>query len=127
MELSPNSAPHNLNKPEQEQVQKQQTEYQMVGSYLRTRSLKLYAYHTLTGDIDEVQVTRSSTIHAEPIGDVLVPVDKEMERCLVDPRNIYFEALNYTNAVRRVDRYKKGLIPKLFNLKPYKEVSLRWY
>lgn len=127
MDVIPIFSRNHVDKPEQEQVQEQQTEYQMVGSYMRRRSLTLYAYHTLTGDVTEVDVLRSTTIHVEPIGGVLRAVDKEMGRCLVDPRNIYFESLNYANALRRVRRYKNGDIPNLCNLKPYKEGCIRPY
>ena len=102
-----------------EVVQKQKQELTLFGSFLRNRTHKLYAYNTSNSSFKEVDVDRSSTIHALVRDGKLVPVDLEMEKVLIDSRNIYFEALNDRNAIKRIKRWRSGLIKELFNLKKY--------
>lgn len=106
-----------INKDEQEIVQKQKHEYKHLGTYLRTRGLKLWTYNAKSGKIKEVHITKGDTITIIPRDGKLVAVDLEMEKATVDSRNEYFEALNYPNALKRVRKLKSGKIKELCNLK----------
>lgn len=116
MELIPTNPTHNPSKSETEQVQQQKHEYYLLGSFIRTRGLKLFAYNWQKDEIFEVEVKKGSTITAVPMDGKLVAVDKEQEKCFVDSRNKFFECLNMANAVNRVKKFKQGKIKELCNL-----------
>lgn len=111
-----------ISKEQIEMQVQQQKELTYLGSFARTRTHKLYFYNTVTQEIKESAIAKSNTIHLLPRGGKLVAVDLEQEKAMVDPRNIYFEALNYTNAIKKVAKWKAGKA-NLFNLKPYREAT----
>ena len=103
-------------KPTMEQVQLQKQEFKYLSSYLRTRGLNLYCYNPMTSELKSVEIKRSNTIHVVPVNGILVPVDYEMEKAVVDPRCYVFESLNFENAEKRVRNWKAGKIKNLCNL-----------
>jgi len=106
----------NLNKPEIEQVEKEKHEYHLIGTYLRTRGLKLFFFNHFENKIDEVITLKGDTIHAVPQDGKLIAIDYNIEKAMIDPRFIFFEALNLKSAINRVKKYKNGKI-ELFNLR----------
>jgi len=116
-----------LTNNEIEQVQKQKQEYFLLASYLRTKGLKLYSYNSINNEIKEIIVNSSNTITLKPINRQLIAVDEDLEKCTVDPRLIYFEALHYNSAVKRVTNYKLGVIKDLCNLRPFNPDGINFY
>mgnify|MGYP003634779360 CR=1 FL=1 len=88
-----------LAKNQVEQIQKKKTEYKLLGSYRRSKGLKLFSYNVITKE-------------------VLDWFDPESSRTNIDSRNIHFEALNLRTATERVRKFQQGKIKDLFNLKP---------
>jgi len=106
-----------ISKPEIEQVQKEKTEYHILGTYWRTKGLKLFSYNPANCKIELVEIKYSDTVHIIPKNGILVPVDLEAEKTTIDSRCVYFEALNLKSAERRVKRWKDGRLQELFNLR----------
>jgi hypothetical protein len=95
-----------------ELVQKQKQEYKHLGQYLRTKGLKIYYYNHFEDIIIEVEdkIQYSKTLHLIVIDNKLTAVDLGIERVQADPRFEYFEALNFDNAEKRVEKWKAGKI-----------------
>lgn len=106
-----------VSKPSIEQMEKEQQEYHLLTTFLRTRGLKLFSYNYIDGDISEVIVKKGATINISAVDGQLIPVDFEREKCTVDSRLVYFEALNISSASKRVKRYRAGKIQTLCNLR----------
>lgn len=105
-------------KPEIEKVEQEKQEYKLIGTFLRTRGLKLYCYDHINEKLLEVNLIRSDTIHILPneFGE-LRAVDLELEKAIVDSRATHFEALNMKNAEKRLRKWKQGKIKDLCNLR----------
>ena len=130
MNILIDSHPSDVKKTEIEQVQQQKMEYHILGTYLRTKGLKLFQYSPITEKVEEVEISYSNTLHLIPQDGVLVPVDLEAQKTVVDTRCIYFESLNMKNAEKRVNKWKAGKIEELFNLRdPEREplVQLKYW
>lgn len=100
-----------------EQVQQEQTEYVLLGSFLRTKGLNIYYYDPHSGRVAEASIKYSDTIHVYLVDGKFITIDWEAQRCTVEGRFIYFEALNLKSATERVRRFKEGRIKDLANLK----------
>lgn len=59
MNIIPEQNLTQVRRTEIEQVQKEKHEYKMLGTYLRTRGLKLFAYNPVTKQLKEVVIKRS--------------------------------------------------------------------
>jgi len=116
--LIKNSEAKSTSKPEIEHVENEKQEWKLIGSYLRTRGLKLYAYSSSKDDLEEVKVKYSNTIHlVSDDNGMLKAIDLEAEKAVVCSSDIHFEALNYKSAAKRLMKYKHGLIKELCNLR----------
>lgn len=105
-------------KPEMENVEREKQEYKLIGTFLRTRGLKLYAYNSLKNKLTEVQIEHGDTLHLIPDENgKLRAVDLELEKATVNSVDIHFEALNWKNAEKRLRNFKQGKIKELCNLK----------
>jgi hypothetical protein len=112
------SSDKTTSKPEMENVEREKQEYKLIGSYLRTRGLKLFAYNSLKNKLFEVEIEHGDTLHLLPDENgKLRAVDLELEKATVDSRDIHFEALNWKNAEKRLRNFKKGRIKELCNLR----------
>lgn len=100
-----------------EQVQHQKQEYYFLGSFIRRAGLKLYAFDSIKDKVYELVIKYSDTIHLVPQNGKLIAVDYEAAKCTIDSRHEVFEALNYDNAVKRVNKYRRGEIKELCNLR----------
>jgi hypothetical protein len=107
-----------LAKNQVEQIQKKKTEYKLLGSYRRSKGLKLFSYNVITKEVLELHITYSNEAHLFHNGEVLDWFDPESSRTNIDSRNIHFEALNLRTAAERVRKFQQGKIKDLFNLKP---------
>ena len=116
-----------LSKPKEELLQKKKQEYKLVGSFMRTPGLQLFSYNPATEALKKVIIAKSTTMHTEVISGELVPVDKEIQKVFINTQCIFFEALNYSNAERRLKRYRNGLIKCLDNLKEVRETVIKFY
>jgi len=105
-------------KPEMENVEREKQEYKLIGTFLRKRGLKLFAYNSLKNLLTEVEVEHGNTLHLMPDENgKLRAVDLELEKATVDSREIHFEALNRKNAEKRLKKFKQGKIKDLCNLR----------
>lgn len=124
-------AAENINsttKTQMEQVEKKKHEYKLIGKYLRTRGLKLYAYNSLKDELKEIVITKKETVNIIPDENgKLVPVNLSLEETQVDSRHEHFEALNFRTAERRVLRYKSGIIKELCNLRKPSIDGIKFY
>jgi len=117
-----------ISKTQQEQVQQEKQEYYLLGTYLRTKGLKVFFYNPIKQNVEELEIKYSDTIHLVPRDGKLIPIDYENEKCQIDSRNIYFEALNLNSAKKRVIRFKQGKIKELCNLKKYNpDATIKFY
>ena len=116
-----------VDKPEVEQVQKQKQEYKLIGTFLRTKGLKLFHYSPITFELNESIIKYSDTIHVIPDNGVLTTVDKEVQKCNVDTRAIYFEALNIKNARKRFEKWQRGEITELCNLREPSKEGIKFF
>lgn len=105
-------------KPEMEMVEREKHEYKLVGTYMRRKGLKLFAYNSLKDELKEVVITTKDTINILPDENgKLTAIDTGYEEANVDTRSIHFEALNLKNAKKRLQKYKAGEIKELCNLR----------
>ena len=106
-----------LSKSEIEQVQQEKQEYYFLGSFIRRAGLKLFAYNSQKNEIYEIKIKYSNTIHLVPQAGILVPVDFEAAKCMIDSRHEVFESLNYDSAINRLIKWKTGKVKELCNLR----------
>jgi hypothetical protein len=105
----------NINKAAIEAVENEQEEYKLVGTYIRTKGLKLYAYNPTDDTVQEVDsipqptATVDGKLEVETIGYLTANINT---------KHIHFEALNTKTAQKRVEKYKAGKLKDLSNLKP---------
>lgn len=114
-----------LSKPQMEQVEKEKQEYKIIGTYKRTKGLRLFAYNLLNETLREVSVKNSE--------DAIVKLTKEGVlinahlEAKIDSKDIHFEALNEKNAKKRVLKFKEGKIKDLCNLKKVNNKTIKFY
>lgn len=112
---------------EMEQVQQEEKEYTLLGTFLRTKGLTLFYYNPKNNEIKEATIKFSDTIHVYRLPDRWLTVDWEYQRCTVEGIFIYFEALNPNNAQKRVDKWKRGEIKELANLKVPSKDGIKFF
>ena len=113
-----NQTKEDFNKPELERIQKAKQEFKLIDTILRTRGLNLYAYDSRKDIIFMIKIARKANCHTKiQEGQLVVDNDKNYDKSMIDPRNEHFESLNMKNAEKRVEKYKKGIINELSNLK----------
>lgn len=101
-----------------EQVQQEKQEFKLIGTYLRTIGLKLYCYNPHKDIVEEVEVkSNSKTCVLVPLERGYLIEDYEKPKIDVNPNWDYFEALNFKNAVKRVEKFKQGKIKSIWNLR----------
>jgi len=107
-----------ISKPEIERVQKEKDEYKLVGKYMRTKGLMLFAYNPMKDELKLIKVDKKKdAVLTFDVGGKGGVHDAVAEECNVDSRNIHFEALNMKSAQKRVQKYKDGKTKELYNLK----------
>lgn len=117
-----------FSKPELEQVEKEKQEYNLLGKYIRTKGLMLFAYNTTKDEL--IQLTVKKKKEAILVFDAegkLNTANLSHEECEVDARNIHFEALNIASATKRLQKYKDGKIKELCNLREPTENSIKLF
>lgn len=121
MELINKAPKVNPNEVTTELQQKQKQEYKMIGRYWINKSLKLFQYNPTTQEISFVERERErdnkGTIYLVEVEGKLVAKDLDYEKAQVDPRMIFFEAMNINTAQKRVDKWKQGKVKELCNLR----------
>ena len=116
-----------VSNPEIEQVQQEQTEYLLLGTFLRTKGLCLFYYNPVNGEVKEATIKYSDTLHVYRCPDGWITVDWESQKTTVDSKVMYFEALNMKSAIHRVKRFKQGFIKELCNLRIPNEEGIKFY
>ena len=114
-------------KCEIEQVQQEQKEYLLLGTFLRTKGLRLFYYNPTDDKIKEAVIKYSDTLHIYKLPDKFITIDWESQKTTVDSKVIYFESLNLRSAERRVKNYKSGKIKELANLRIPNEEGIKLY
>ena len=101
-----------------EQVQQEMQEFKLLGTYLRTVGLNLYCYNPHKDTVEYVEVkSNSKTCVLKPLKVGYLIEDYERPKIEVNPNWDYFEALNYKNACKRVEKFKQGKIKSIWNLR----------
>ena len=118
MEIIPFTGKNNeVKKPELEKVEREKQEYKIIGRYLRTPGLSLFAYDSKEDKIILVKPKERNTIVFVTDKEGLKTSDISHEYLGVVPGWIYFEALNRKNAEKRVKKWKEKKIKYLENLR----------
>jgi hypothetical protein len=119
MDIIPKTTRDNITRNEVEIVQQEQQEYFLLGSFFRTRGLRLFCYNQPEDKLIEVAPEKKNIVQTVPDRGKLAMSKKESrEHCLLDGKSIPFEALNPKTAQKRVEKYKAGKIKHLCNLVP---------
>lgn len=118
---------------ETEMIQLQKQEYHLVNTYLRTKGLLLFYLDPKDDAIYEAQIKYSNTIHVFQTNEIRngknrwIAIDFEAQKCSVDARCIYFEALNFNSAMRRVQRWYMGCFKELCNLRTPSKEGIKFF
>lgn len=126
MELFDIPQSQNLSKQDIEILQQKQHEYYLLGTFLRRNGHELYGYDPFKDLIQKVEIKLGNTIHLIPVDGELIPIDLDNAKCMIDSRCIYFESLNMKNAIKRVNKWKRGEC-ELFNLRKPSEEGIKFY
>jgi hypothetical protein len=86
---------------------------------MRNRSLKLFSYSHLKGELNLVEESKNDEINMVFKNGKLQAEFNLNTEAKVNTSNTHFEALNLKTAQKRLDKFKKGLIKDLCNLKEY--------
>ena len=91
-------------KPEIEQVENEKQEYRLLGTKHLRKGLLLFSWNPVKGEVNEVKIRKEKTAILKIKKEVIV---KDIKRPSVatESDNIYFQALNMKNAIRRVERF----------------------
>jgi len=119
-ELDFNNNKDSFSKPELEQIQKEKQEFKLIDKITRTKGLKLFAYNQNKNEVFEIILPKdiNNTLYTKvEDGQLVIDYEKTYDKAVIDPRNIHFEALNLNSAIKRVDKWKRGEIKDLDNLK----------
>lgn len=116
-------------KPEQELVENEKQEYKLIGRYLRTRGLQLFAYKPIIDQLFEVtiQIHDSIVLVPDELGRKLIPKDLGIEEANINSADIHFEALNLRTARHRVARFKAGKLKELCNMREVNPHGIKFY
>jgi len=111
-----------IKKPEIETVQQEKKEFKHMQTFSRRRGHMLFEYNPISGKLIKCDIVYEKTITLALDDKNYLRKKKkgEHQKAYSSKGNIYFEALNMPSAIRRVDKYKKGFVKELFNLKQYK-------
>lgn len=105
-------------KAEQENVEQEKIEHKLIGTFNRTRGLRLFAYNILNETLHEVDEIFEGDLYImrDELGK-LRAYEVGHSRVYVDSNDEHFECLNLENAKRRVKKFKEGKIKSLNNIK----------
>ena len=107
-----------ISRYEIEQVQLKKQKYYLLGTFLRTKGLTLFFYDPQEEIVKEAKIKYSDTLHIYKMPDnKFILIDWERQKCTVEGRYIYFEALNLKSAIHRVKRFKNGMLKELSNMR----------
>lgn len=104
-------------KPEMEMVENEKDEFKLIGKYMRTKGLSLFSYNSMKDELRIVKIDKKKDLSITFEEAQMGTKEVTEEECVVDSRNIHFEALNMKNAKKRVQKYKDGKIKELCNLR----------
>lgn len=89
-------------KVEIHQEAEKKQEYKLVGSLRMKTGCKLFSYCTETDSgVREVNVQKNNTVS-------YIGGEVENSKAQFNPDLVYFQAINEKNALRKLDKYKKG-------------------
>ena len=105
-------------KAEQEQVEKQKIESKLIGTFNRTKGLKLFGYNILKDYLYEVdEVFEGDLYMIRDLQGKLRAVEVGYSKVFVNTNDEHFEKLNLENAQKWVLKFKIGRVKDLNNLK----------
>lgn len=127
MGLLNNAYQDKLSKDKIEKIQKKKTEYKLIGSFRRSKGLRLFSYSVVSKELKELLIAYSNEAHIFHDGCNLDWYDPETNKANIDSNNIHFEALNMGSAKSRVKKFQSGVIKDLFNLKQKAKKTISFY
>ncbi len=98
-------------------VQDQQKEYKIIGSFLRRKGVKLFAYDDKLKKVYQVDIAYKELIQLVPSMNGLVPDYINAMKADINSNHTHFEAVNIKTAKNRVKRWKEGRVKDLCNLR----------
>ena len=105
-------------KAEQEQVEKQKIENKLIGTFNRTKGLKLFGYNILKDYLYEIdEVFEGDLYLIRGLDNKLKAVEVGHSKVFVNTNDEHFEKLNLENAKKWVEKFKSKRIKDLNNLK----------
>jgi hypothetical protein len=118
---------NSVSNTETEQVQQEQKEYILLGTFLRTKGLNLFYYNPANDELKEAVIKYSDTIHLYLVNGKFVLIDWESQRTTVDSKVIYFESLNLRSAQKRITKWKLKQVKELANLRKPSKEGIKFY
>lgn len=119
---------NSFQKTEQEHVEQEKIEHKLIGTFNRTKGLRLYAYNILNDNLYEVEEVFEGDLYLMRNHEgVIKAYEVGNSKVYVNSNDEHFEALNLENAQKRIGKFKKGLIKDLNNLKKPKEKTIKLF
>jgi hypothetical protein len=113
-------------KAQQEAVEQEQIEHTLIGTFNRTKGLKLFAYDVLNDYLYEVdEIFEGDLYLMRNLEGKIRAFEVGHSKTFINPNHRHFEALNLENAERRVQNYKNGDRKALNNLKPPRNKTIK--
>ena len=120
LQIQPNE---HISKPEIEIVEKEKMEYTFLAKAIRTRGLKLFAYNYKEESLNEVVLKENKVIALKQ--DLSIKKESKLRADVDTSSCIYFEALNFMSALKRLSKFQAGKIKDLRNLRGYNANALK--
>lgn len=113
-------------KAEQEQVEQEKIESKLVGTFNRTKGLRLYGYNILKDFLYEIEEIFEGDLYLiRGIDGKLKAVEVGHSKVFINTNDEHFEKLNLENAQKWVEKFKAKKIKNLNNLKPPTENTIK--
>jgi hypothetical protein len=106
-----------INKPGIEVIEKEKKEHRLIGSFLRTPGLNLYAFDYRENKVYRLNIIKNTMAAVNIRENKLKVKPVRNDKIFIDSKHIPFEALNDRTAQNRVNKFIQGKIKELCNLK----------
>lgn len=100
-----------------EKVENEKQEYKIVGSFLRTKGLKLFSYNHFKSELSIIEESSDEDVKLTLVDGKLIPKYNTCTEAFINSNDTHFEALNIKTAKKRVERFLNGKIESLSNLR----------
>jgi len=124
MDIVPTFTPNASTATDMELVEQEKKEYLLLGTFVRTRGLRLFQWNHNENKLIEVKLRDNLTAELKIEDSKLVAKDIEHEVADLDGRYEYFESLNHKTALKHIAKFKAGKIKSLNNLRRYDPANM---